>query len=169
MTIRNLFRKNTETLMKLFADDCEFERIKQLPKRQKFEAQMTREENLVKENEKRGRSKLPKSDNQRRIEAERDQLYGNIPFVDASHQQYDHDKNEQRRKQERHQKQRGLVEPPKPQKSMNELKPLTEAKVKREAAKLTDFGSSLAQVRNFILDENKTRIASISKSRADIM
>ena len=75
---------------------------------------MTREENLVKENEKRGRSKVPKSDDQRRIEAERDQLYGNIPFVDASHQQYDHDQNEQRRKQERHQKQRGLVEPPKP-------------------------------------------------------
>ena len=46
---------------------------------------------------------------------------------------------------------------------MNELKPLTEAKVKREAAKLTDFGSSLAQVRNFTLDGNKIRIASISK------
>ena len=58
--------------MQLFADDCEFERIKQLPKRQQFEAQMTREENKLKDTENRNRSK--KEDAQQ------------IPFVDSTKQ-----------------------------------------------------------------------------------
>ena len=47
----------------------------------------------------------------------------------------------------RQQQQRGLVEPPRPAKSMNDLKPLQEARLLEKAAKLTNFGSSLAQVR----------------------
>ena len=48
----------------------------------------------------------------------------------------------------RQQQQRGLVEPPRPAKSMNDLKPLQEARLLEKAAKLTNFGSNLAQVRN---------------------
>ena len=63
--------------MQLFADDCEFERIKQLPKRQQFEAQMTREENKLKDADNRNRSKKEGSQQ--------------IPFVDSAKQNNFHD------------------------------------------------------------------------------